>query len=64
MWEYRKEIVESKDVEPKDIVLEMDRMGEDGWEVFSLTESTEVRERYGDKEKTTYYTLYMKKRVE
>jgi hypothetical protein len=63
-WEYRKETIESKDVEPKDIVKEMDKFGSEGWEVFSLTEKTEQYTRYGDLVTTIYYTLYMKKRVE
>ena len=41
MWEYRKEVIESKDIEPKDIVKEMDIFGSEGWEVFSLTEKIE-----------------------
>ena len=27
MWEYRKEVIESKDIESKDIVKEMDKFG-------------------------------------
>lgn len=34
MWEYRKEVIESKDIEPKVIVKEMDKFGLEGWEVF------------------------------
>ena len=64
MWEYRKEVIESKDIEPKDIVREMDKFGSEGWEVFSLTEEVEQYQRYGDLVTTIYYTLYMKKRVE
>ena len=64
MWEYRKEVIESKDIEPKDIVREMDKFGSEGQEVFSLTEEVEQYQRYGDLVTTIYYTLYMKKRVE
>jgi hypothetical protein len=64
MWEYRKEVIESKDVEPKDIVKEMNKFGSGGWEVFSLTEKVEQYQMYRDLVTTIYYTLYMKKRVE
>ena len=64
MWEYMKIEIESLDVEPKDIIEEMDKLGADGWEVFSLTEWDTQIDRYGDIERTTYYKLYMKKRVE
>ena len=64
MWEYRKEVIVSKDIEPKDIVREMDKFGSEGQEVFSLTEEVEQYQRYGDLVTTIYYTLYMKKRVE
>jgi len=64
MWEYMKVEIESLDIEPKDIVEEMDKLGADGWEVFSLTEWETKRDRYGDIERTTHYKLYMKKRVE
>ena len=64
MWEYMKIEIEILDVEPKDIIEEMDKLGADGWEVFSLTEWDTQIDRYGDIERTTYYKLYMKKRVE
>lgn len=64
MWEYRKEVIEIKDIEPKNVIKEMNKFGSEGWEVFSLTEKEEQYQRYGDLVKTIYYTLYMKKRVE
>ena len=63
MWEYKKEIIESKDIDPKDIIKEMDKFGSDGWEVFSLTERIDQYQRYGDLVTTIYYTLYMKKLI-
>jgi len=63
VWEYKKEIIESKDIEPKDIIKEMDKFGSDGWEVFSLTERIDQYQRYGDLVTTIYYTLYMKKLI-
>jgi len=64
MWKYKKEVIESKDIEPKDLVKEMDKLGSEGWEVFSLTEKVEQYQKYGDLVTIVYYTLYMKKRVE
>lgn len=63
MWEYRKEVIESKDIEPKDIIKEMDKFGLDGWEIFSLTEKVVQYTCYGDLVTTIYYTLYMKKPI-
>jgi hypothetical protein len=63
VWEYKKEIIESKDIDPKDIIKEMDKFGSDGWEVFSLTERIDQYQRYGDLVTTIYYTLYMKKLI-
>jgi hypothetical protein len=64
MWEYRKEIIESKDIEPKDIIKEMNKFGLEGWEIIFLSEKVEQNHRYGDLVTTIYYTFYMKKPIQ
>lgn len=60
MWKYRKEVIESDDTDPIDIVQIMDELSEDGWETFSIDERSESHQTFGGKVTTTYYTLYMK----
>jgi len=65
MWEYQKQIIEIKDPSDYEIVSEMDKFGQDGWEIFSITEKVvEEWKTYGEPHKTVEYTMYMKKLAE
>lgn len=65
MWEYKKQIIEIKDPSDYEIVSEMDKFGQDGWGIFSITEKVvEEYETYGEPHKTVKYTMYMKKLAE
>ena len=57
MWIYKKTIIRISDIEEDDIITEMNKLGAEGWEIFSITEKVEVRKYC----QVTYYTLYMKK---
>ena len=65
MWEYQKQIIEIKDPSDYEIVSEMDKFGQEGWEIFSITEKVvEEWKTYGEPHKTVEYTMYMKKLAE
>lgn len=61
MFEYKKEIISIKDIDNNNIILEMNKLGKDGWDVFHISECIKHKTVYGDTQITTEYTLYMKK---
>lgn len=66
MWEYQKQIIEIKDPSDYEIVSEMDKFGQDSWEIFSIIEKVveEWKTYYGEQHKIVEYTMYMKKLAE
>ena len=65
MWEYQKQIIEIKDPRDYEIVSEMDKFGQEGWEIFSITEKVvEEWKIYGELHKIVEYIMYMKKLAE
>ena len=65
MWEYQKQIIGLKDPSDYEIVSEMDKFGQEGWEIFSITEKVvEEWKIFGETHKTVEYTMYMKKLAE
>lgn len=62
MWKYQKEIIEIRNPKGFEIINQMNKIGEDGWEIFSITEKVvEEWKVYGEKHEIVQYTLYMKK---
>ena len=65
MWEYKKQIIVIKDPSDYEIEYEMNKFGQEGWEIFSITEKVvEEWKIYGEPHKTVEYTMYMKKLAE
>ncbi len=64
MWIYQKQIKEFKDPSGDTIISEMNDFGQEGWEIFSISERIiEQWMTYGYPHKIVEYTLYMKKQI-
>ncbi len=62
MWEYKKRIISIEDPSDYEIVSEMNKLGQDRWEIFSMTEKViESWERFGESHKIVEYEMYMKR---
>lgn len=64
MFEYQKQIIEIKDPNDYEIVPEMDKFGQEGWDIFQITEKVvEKWKTYGEDHQRIEYTMYMKRNI-
>ena len=64
MFEYQKQIMEIKNPNEYEIVSEMDKFGQEGWDIFSITEkNVQEWKTYGEDNRIVEYTMYMKRNI-
>jgi hypothetical protein len=65
MWQYQIETIGIKNPTNESLSSSMNLFGEEGWEIFSLTQRiVEQWNNYGVETKIIEFTLYMKRKVE
>jgi len=63
MWKYKKETITIEDPTDDLIIIELNKFGEDDWEVFSILGNIIYEwEVYSEKHYIVEYTIYMKKK--